>query len=539
MTFFSSLSIKYKMLAIAAVAVAGFSGYFSVSYFVEKDNVKHLEHMRTAVFPSLQRSEKSLVNLDAVVNLLKRAVATEEEDMIETAEEVVANMLGAFDEISDLDPAQAEVMLELKQGLTSYFSFAKKMTEEMINGTLDRAKMPARVADMQEKYKNITEALGRFRDAQLVAFNDAVLTANDAANFSIKLGGLIGITLVILLTLVALLVSTGIMRSISGVSVNLKDIASGGGDLTLRLKADGQDEIGQLVGHFNVFVEKLQSVIRQLKDNATQVGSAAANIATVAQDGQSSMERQRAETDQIVSAISQMAATVTEVASNVELASVAANEATFAAKQGDTVIVEAVAIINRLAENVRAGATSAEQLSHDSANIDTVLEVIQGIAEQTNLLALNAAIEAARAGEQGRGFAVVADEVRTLASRTQESTREIQKMIEGLQSSAKHTVDIIAAANALSEAAVEKVANAGDALFQITEAAGKILHQNIQIANVSDEQSNVAAEIDKSIIRISQSTEDNTEHSVHLARSSQEMARLSEAMQELVAEFKA
>ncbi len=192
--------------------------------------------------------------------------------------------------------------------------------------------------------------------------------------------------------------------------------------------------MGQLVDHFNTFMDKLQSIILELAEYSAQVGTAAEEMATIAAHSREDMEQQRIETNQVATASNEMATTVFEVARNAGQAAEAANNA---ASNGNIVVDETISIINHLATDVEQGASAVNQLREDSQNVGSVLDVIRGIAEQTNLLALNAAIEAARAGEQGRGFAVVADEVRTLASRTQESTQEIQVMIESLHSPAR------------------------------------------------------------------------------------------------------
>jgi len=538
MNFLHVLSIRYKILSIAAVAIIGFGVYFALNFSVAQSNVSQLEQMRDVIFPSLERGEKNLVRLEGIIKLLDEAVSTEEEDMVETAEENLAAMQGAFDEVAALDTTQADAMANLKQAASAYFEVARGLTMGMLNGSIKPEQIQGKAQDMQAKLKIIRDDLTAFRDGRKQAFDQTIADANDAAHFSLSMGAIIGVILVVVLAATGFFVATGIARNVTNVSGNLREIASGEGDLTRRLQVGSKDEIGELVTYFNTFMDKLQGLIQELVGHSVQVGTASEELAMITQQGRDSMERQRSDTELVATASNEMAATVIEVANSAGQAAEAANGANVAANDGSGVVDETIAIINRLAGDVEQGADAVNQLREDSQNVGSVLDVIRGIAEQTNLLALNAAIEAARAGEQGRGFAVVADEVRTLASRTQESTQEIQAMIENLQSSAGKAAEVMDRGKTTSEAGVNKAADAGEALRSITDAVTVINEMNAQIASAAEEQSAVAADMDRNITNISRATEENTENSNQLASAGAALNDVALQMQQLVGQFK-
>jgi methyl-accepting chemotaxis protein len=233
----------------------------------------------------------------------------------------------------------------------------------------------------------------------------------------------------------------------------------------------------------------------------------------------------------------EMTATVHEVARNTDAAAQAAEQADAQAKEGNQVVASTVQSIRQLADAVDNTAEVIQTLANHSQNIGSVLDVIKGIAEQTNLLALNAAIEAARAGEQGRGFAVVADEVRTLASRTQQSTQEIHEMIESLQAGSKNAVAAMAKGKEQAHSSVELISKAGDSLQTISQTVATIYDMNTQIAAASEQQSTVAEEINRNITNIKSSSDLTAEKSRQSEKSSGELSNVAARLQELTAQF--
>jgi methyl-accepting chemotaxis protein len=327
-----------------------------------------------------------------------------------------------------------------------------------------------------------------------------------------------------------------ISKGINTAVESAETIASG--DLTQEVKSMTNCEIGRLLTAMETMRNKLVAMFTSIGGGATQLASAAEELAAITVQTTEGIRRQQSETDQVATAMNEMAATVDEVAKSAGTAADGAREADQAAKQGQQVVNDTIGIMGQVAANVETNANAVRKLNEDSDRIGVVLDVIRGIAEQTNLLALNAAIEAARAGEQGRGFAVVADEVRNLASKTQESTQEIQQVIEGLQINAREAVTAMDTSAEQTRAGVDKAAEAGTALETITYSVTSINDMNSQIASAAEQQSAVAKEIDRSIISISQVATETATGAEQLASASQELAQLSAGLQNMIAEFK-
>lgn len=310
------------------------------------------------------------------------------------------------------------------------------------------------------------------------------------------------------------------------------------GDLTVTLDDDRADELGRLAGGFNRFVGRIRALVNDVSGSAQQLASAAEEMSVVTEQTTRGMLVQQSETDQVATAINEMSATVEEVARSAAAASEAARQSDVASAKGKQVVQETISAIDALAGEVERAAEVIHRVENHSEEIGAVVDVITGIAEQTNLLALNAAIEAARAGEQGRGFAVVADEVRSLANKTQESTETIRQMIERLQTGASDAVEVMAQGRTRAQASVGKAADAGAALDDITAAVTRITDMNAQIASAAEEQSSVAEEINRNVVNISQVSEQTAAGARQSAAASEELAQLAVRLRQQLEGFK-
>jgi len=348
----------------------------------------------------------------------------------------------------------------------------------------------------------------------------------------------IAAVLLVIFGIVGVVLSNTFLRPLQQIKDNLDDIAAGEGDLTRRLPINGDDELGQLAGSFNRFVEKIHGLVRQIVDMTGQLTELVGQVSAQAQRSEEAMERQRHETDQVATAINEMSAAAHEVAQSAQGAAEAAQKTDTEGQAAKQVVDGSIERIHTLVQDIRDSGVSLDTLQKDVSSIVSVLDVIRSIAEQTNLLALNAAIEAARAGEAGRGFAVVADEVRALASRTQQSTQEIQGMIDRLQKGTQDAVTAMRRSSDAGDVTSEQANRAGTSLDAIAQLIATINAMNAQIASAAEEQTAVAEEINRSVHKIAVAVDSVADETQQGAQTARNLAGLGERLGALVRQFR-
>ncbi|BBP75458.1 methyl-accepting chemotaxis protein [Pseudomonas sp. Ost2] len=350
----------------------------------------------------------------------------------------------------------------------------------------------------------------------------------------IWVAGMIALTALITVGL-ALLLTRSIVLPLAQ-SLGVAEVVASG-DLTAVIDVDGHDEPARLQAALKDMQQRLRETIRQISDSSSQLASASEELSCVTEDATRGLHQQSLEIEQAATAVNQMTAAVEEVASNAVATSEASRESDRIAQHGREQVRQAVLSIESLADDVSGNVLQVEDLAQKVYGISKVLEVIRSVAEQTNLLALNAAIEAARAGEAGRGFAVVADEVRGLAHRTQQSTQEIEQMIGAIQQGTEQAVSAMQKSNGRARSTLEVAKAAGDALDEIAAAITLINERNIVIASASEEQAAVAREVDRNLMNIRDLALQTSAGANQTSAASQELSRLAVDLNGLVARF--
>ncbi|MGL6536873.1 methyl-accepting chemotaxis protein [Aeromonas hydrophila] len=403
------------------------------------------------------------------------------------------------------------------------------------DGTLLQTFVPVKMRGSEQKWGIYIELPRSVVLASALQLQDDLSgQASRSVMTQLLIGGLISAVALICIWLMA----HQIVAPIRAVVARLKDIASGEGDLTQRIELRRDDEIGELAKWFNSFLNKLQSTISQVIDTVAGTRASAEQAASVAERTSAGMQSQYQEVDLVATAFEELSATALQVAGNANSAVAAANQADTAAQEGKYVVADTQEAMRKLMAVISDAKPVVEHLSANSENINDILVVIQGIAEQTNLLALNAAIEAARAGEQGRGFAVVADEVRNLAGRTQNAIVEIQTLIGQLQSGTEAVVKAIMTGHSQADLTLTKVDLSVSVLEQIIHAVATIHQMNEQIARAAQEQSGVADEINRNVSNIRDVSHTIRAEAASSAENGRELSALADKQQQLVGQFK-
>lgn len=386
---------------------------------------------------------------------------------------------------------------------------------------------------------NVNESL-ELSDKRIInATDDVKIIARDSITQFVTIISITVLGVLVLITLmVYFLFKKQVVSRLHATTDLMYELAEGNGDLTRRLPSPNDDEVSQLCNAVNLFIIKLQDIISNIVQDVVELTKEATLLQHAGSELSVSSDTQRMETTQVATAMNEMTATVQEVARNASSAADSATEADQDTSTGKDIVSSTMKSIDDLATDIEKASSAIDTVEQDSENIGGVLDVIRGIAEQTNLLALNAAIEAARAGEQGRGFAVVADEVRTLASRTQTSTEEIQVMIERLQTGSRNAVSLMSKSKEKAQQTVTQAAEANSALISISNAVSKINDMNTQIAAAATEQSVVAEDINKNVDTINNISESSANSAQQTAQTSNNLSQLATHLQDLVSRFK-
>ncbi len=424
----------------------------------------------------------------------------------ETYQQVISNMLASHE-------------AAYTQAVNSYFEFAEQKSD---------------------LHKKIAWLLGQIAaiedsgDTKIQVIVDGILDKTSFAEISIAASVAFGL----LLAIVSFFFSNrAIVKPINNIAERLTQMGDEGGDLTQRLEVNGHDEIAKLSAGFNGFIDKIGQIIGTVKSSSDQVSSFAGELSTITALASQGASQQSSENSAIATAVEEMSASAEQIAESAASAARETNNADTSAQKGKKVVSQSIDGIQTLSNEVSEAAVVINNLEQKADSIGSVLDVIRSIAEQTNLLALNAAIEAARAGEQGRGFAVVADEVRTLASRTQQSTEEIQSMIEGLQSGTKRAVSEMEKSCNQAQNTVQMAHEAGQSLDEIVAAVTQINSTNSQIANAAGEQKKTASEVSLNVLAIQSVSEQTAENSLQAQGASTEMAQQAELLKGLIQQF--
>lgn len=520
-----SLKITHKFFLLSFASILGFVLLLTIFNVTLSKNSRMLESLQFKLYPALTESQANVVRLNKITEDMENAVMMGELEILDETLTLKDEINKSLNSLIGYDVAQSEVTA-LKQALENYHSQAYTLANKMIDGDIDMAELGALAARSNEQFET---TLSLFQ-AQRNRANDAIesnvnATSTDTASAQVTALAL-GISVIVITGILTMLLARTIITALKSVTRSLEDIAQGEGDLTVQLKYDGEDELAELVDHFNQFISKIRHMVAQTVDSVEQIQQTSSQLAQLTSQATNNIGTQSSAIDQTTTALSEMFESIRHIATHASQASTVANDAKLSVEEGNALMTSSIDSTNKLADEVEHTSEEITRLEHYRSNVGLILDTIRSIAEQTNLLALNAAIEAARAGEQGRGFAVVADEVRSLASRTQDSTAEIQQVLEELQQASEAAVTSIEQGAKIAQASVEKVNQSGEAINSIHQQVSSINDINTQIATATEQQ-NQTSEI------LSQYVNDIKELTSQSIQSMSELEQVSHALQSM------
>ena len=539
MNNFRNLSVFIKVNVITAIALLALVIVIILNAAASNANNRNLDELKDKVYRIAQYSTANAFIVNRIDELYTQAVSFGDEDLISSAEGQYQELLANISKIETLDQGDnAAAINRFKRNLSEYNSIAKEIVSGFISGNVDFSEIQSKSKVKSDLFEQIKAALDSFQKQTDAAYTELAEDAKSRSDSTIITSILVSLVLIVMVIALGFFIGREIKQTASNAADTLKELAEGDGDLKSRLKVNSQDEIGQMSINFNKFMEVLRdsisevmSVVQPLLDNSTRL------IQRV-ETAESAMHKQEVDSDLVKQSMNEMTLSVAEISNSASEAATATQQAETEAKQSLDILSQSMAVSQALNSEIKGASEVIHKLAQDTQNVNQILDVITSIAEQTNLLALNAAIEAARAGEQGRGFAVVADEVRELASRTSKSTTEIRELLNELTTAASASVESMESASAQAERNEEYAMKTGDSVKLISGHINTIHSLNTQVATATEEQTKVASTVVTNVEDMNSSISSSLEALSDIRNVSSGLHGLSDDLLEAASKFK-
>lgn len=527
------LNIRIKVLLILVATSIAFAVFLASNIWQANSNKEKLAQVTDIQFPILLLTQTARSDLQKINDQLELAATIADSEQVKQADKTKAKFDRTLQEITQLMTKDSQDIETMMHSVNHFFKQAREITIGIIDDSINMSEIAKLVTDKNMAFTTVQQSMTAFYDKRNTLLSQTISNTNEAAAFSLKIDMIIVVITLGLLSVIAIPIATSISHKLHMVTSSLKAMSTGSGDLTQRIEKTCDDEIGELVDSFNNFISKLQHTIREVVTNAEPLSQIAHELNAIANLASEQMTHQRHASEQASRTVNDMHINIQSVAENTEAAADEAVLADNKVKTGQSVVNTTKSTISKLANDIESASGIVSQLEADTEAVGMILDVIRGIAEQTNLLALNAAIEAARAGEQGRGFAVVADEVRSLASKTQQSTQEINNLITQLQHNAEKATTSMSVSTEQARESVRSVDNVSEQFQFIAHSMATIKSVSQQVSNSIAGERALAEKIVTHVKAVDDIAAKAEKRSEKLNRSSSSLSTQAEQLQKI------
>ncbi|MBB1268870.1 methyl-accepting chemotaxis protein [Shewanella sp. SR44-3] len=538
MNWLSQISIFKKVALIFILSVIIFSVNLGISIVAINKNRDTMNFMENKVNQRLELANQNVIYVQRLDELYTQAVSFADEDLIKSAKKAHTALKDNLAQLNTLDLEQSSSLSSLGQQLEQYNTMTLNLAQSMLDGTADMSRIGEISQTKAKVYTGLTQGIQEYKKAKVNEFSMTIKEAGDRSDHSLYLSLYIGLGLLILMAATTMSIAKSISGSAKNVAHSLGELADGKGNLRHQLEVRGTDELGQVSTNFNRFLRLLAGSIEKVVNVTSPLFESAHTLKERMLVATKATQQQSRDAKNVQASMEEMRNSVIDISHSAQQAAEAAHVAEQEATDGLAVVQRTINISQELNAGIELASNSINELAKDTVSVGSILNVITSIAEQTNLLALNAAIEAARAGEQGRGFAVVADEVRALASKTADATKEIREVLERLKTAAESSVSTMGGAITKASNNEKYAQDTGNVLKSIQEKIVSINKMNTHIATTTEQQSDAATQVGNNVVEMNASFDQTLQILSEVREVSEGLLGLADNLKNATSQFK-